>query len=453
MKLLKTHCVFFAIILGSFLRLSAQETEIKGISKRTKPDYVKLFSVNQGQMEEIASVKPTANGAFAFKFKAAYKGYYLVGFGTVNNGTQDKYKLYVKGNDQINLELTDTSYMLKGKNNKENLALEQWYKIAYKLERKTIYFNRGSRSFKEFFPMLEEAVAKSKPFDAGVKTGNSDFDQLLRQTTDYDLGYYTLTLLLYPSASKPDENDYTPYIKNFNADHFLQNEVLLRFPYGINMLNNLVAFKNKGLGYDFDKNLMSIPNDQLKGDYALMYAALARSYNKYSQIVDHYGKYFTRDDQKMRATAIEAKNAVYKTGAKAFGFTYPDVNDKMVSLSDFKGKLVLVDVWATWCGPCVKEIPSLKKLEEEFHGKDVAFLSVSVDDQKDKEKWKKYVADAQLGGVQIHSGPGAEISRDYKINGIPRFMLFDKNGNIIDVDSARPSDPKLKAVLNEWLSK
>nr|WP_197718679.1 TlpA disulfide reductase family protein [Pedobacter schmidteae] len=450
---MKTYCTFFAMLLGSFLNVKAQETEIKGTSKTTKPDFVKLFSVKQGQMVEIASVKPAANGTFDFKFKPTYKGYYLVGFGNANSGTQDKYKLYVQGNDQINLDLTDTSYILKGKNNKENLVLEQWYKTAYKLERKTIYFNRGPRSFKDFFPMLEETVAKSKPFSAGINTGNSDFDRLMRQTIAYDLGYYTLTLLLYPTASKPHEEDFTPYVKNFNADDFLQNEVLLQFPYGLNMLGNLVSFKNKNLGYDFDKNVLSIPNDQLKGDYALTYAGFAKSYNKYKEIVDTYGKYFTRADQKLRAESIEAKNSVYKPGAKAFNFTFPDVNGKLVSLNDFKGKVVLVDVWATWCGPCVKEIPSLKKLEEAFHGKDVAFLSVSVDDQKDKEKWRKFVADEQLGGVQLHAGPGSEVSKNYKISGIPRFMLFDKNGNIIDVDSARPSDPKLKETLNEWLNK
>lgn len=447
------YCAIFAMICCSFFSLRAQETEIKGVSKKTKPDLVKLFNVVHGQMAEIASVKPDGNGTFAFKFKPDYKGYYLVGFGNANNGTQDKYKVYVQGNDQINLELTDASYILKGKNNKENLVLENWYKTAYKLERKTIYFNRGNRSFTEFFPILEDVVAKAKTFAATHKTGNPDFDQLMQHTLKYDVGYYTLTLLLYPSASRPNVADYTPYIKNFDADQFLQDELLLKFPYGINMLGNLVAFKNKGLSYDFDKNVMSIPNDVLKGDYVLSYAALARSYNKYKEMVDKYKGYFTRMDQQLLAMVIDDKMSIYKPGAKAFPFTFPDANGKMVSLSDFKGKVVLVDVWATWCGPCVKEIPSLKKIEEEFHGKDVVFLSVSVDDHKDKEKWKKYVADEKLGGIQIHAGPGASISRDYKISGIPRFMLFDKTGSIIDVDCIRPSNPKLKEILGEWLNK
>lgn len=453
MKTMKTILAFYAIILCSFSTVSAQETEIKGVSKKTKPEQVKLFSVVQGQMEEVASVSPAANGIFSFKFKPAYKGYYLVGFGNVNSGIQDKFKVYVKGNDQINLELTDSMYVLKGKNNKENQVLEQWYKMAYKLERKTVYFNRGVRSFKDFFPILEDVVAAEKRWSIGNQTGNVDFDQLMKNTVKYDLGNYALTLLLYPSVSKPREEDYTPYVKNFNADEFLENEVLLQFPYGVNMIGNLVSFKNKSLGYDFDKNVMSIPNDQLKGDYALVYAGIAKSYTKYKDIINKYSKYFLRADQRARAAAIEAKMSIYKPGAKASNFTYPDVNGKQVSLTDFKGKLVLVDIWATWCGPCVKEIPSLKKLEEEFHGKDVVFLSVSVDDDKDKEKWKKFIANEQLGGVQVFAARNSQIAKDYKVSGIPRFMLFDKSGNIIDIDSPRPSDPKLKDTLNDWLSK
>lgn len=446
------HYIFLAtIIVGSFFAAKAQETEIRGISKKTKPEEVRLFSVAQGLMKEIGTVKPATDGTFSFKFKPAYKGYYLVGFGSVNNGIQDKFKLYVKGNEQINIELTDSGYRLSGKNNKENQVLEQWYQTAYKLERKTVYFDRGPRSFQDFFPLLEEVVAKAKSWSRSNYTGDAGFDQLMDKTVQYDLGYYALTLLLYPTASKPREEDYTPYVKNFNADRFLQNGDLLQFPYGLNMLNNLVAFKNKGLSYDLDKNIMSIPEDQLKGDYALSYAAIARSYTKYKEIVDKYGKYFLRDDQQARAEEVAAKMSVYKPGAKAFGFSYPDVNGKLVSLSDFKGKVVLVDIWATWCGPCVKEIPYLKKLEEEFHGQDVVFLSISLDDSKDKEKWKKFIKDEQLGGVQVFAGRGAQITKDYKVSGIPRFMLFDKDGNIIDVDSARPSNPELRGGLKNWL--
>ena len=87
--------------------------------------------------------------------------------------------------------------------------------------------------------------------------------------------------------------------------------------------------------------------------------------------MDRYGKYLVTPSLKARAEAIGT--ALYDTapGSIAADFTYPDVNGKEVSLSDFKGKVVLVDVWATWCGPCRGEIPHLKKLEQEMHGRGI----------------------------------------------------------------------------------
>src|SRR5690606_23739996 len=119
-------------------------------------------------------------------------------------------------------------------------------------------------------------------------------------------------------------------------------------------------------------------------------------------------------------------------------FTYPDLNGKMVSLTDFKGKVVLVDVWATWCGPCKAEIPALKKMEEELRAKDIVLLSVSVDEEKDKQKWKDFVKDENLTGVQVFASGWSDIAKFYKITGIPRFMVFDKKGNIVSTNSPRP---------------
>jgi thiol-disulfide isomerase/thioredoxin len=450
---MKKYYILLVLILGIICTAMAQFTEIKGVSKKTKADQVKLFKVLYGRIEEIAAIMPAANGDFNFKFQPEYKGYYLVGFGNANQGMQDKFKLYVKGNDKINMLLNDSTYVLTGINTKENQVLAQWHDFAYKLERKTIYFNRGRRSFSDFFPLLENVTTKAQKWIVGKETGNADFDQLMKSTVNYDPAYFALTLLLYPTASKPHEEDYTDYVKNFNADQFLQNEELFKFPYGANMINNLVAFKNGSLGYDFDQNLMSIKSDLLKGEFALSHASIVKSYSQYKEIVNKYGKYFLNADQKTRAEAIAAKMNIYKPGASAMNFTYPDITGKPVSLSDFKGKIVFVDVWATWCGPCKKEIPYLQALEEEFHNKDIVFMSVSVDVEKDKEIWKKFVVDQKLGGVQLMAGGRSKIAMDYKINGIPRFMLFDKDGNIIDVDAARPSDPKLKELISEWLNK
>lgn len=123
------------------------------------------------------------------------------------------------------------------------------------------------------------------------------------------------------------------------------------------------------------------------------------------------------------------------------------------SLVDLKGKYVYVDVWATWCGPCRKEIPFLQEVEKEFHGKNIAFVSVSIDRAKDHSKWEKMVADKQLGGIQLFADKDwkSKFVMDYKINGIPRFILIDPDGNIVSADAPRPSSPDLKTLLNELI--
>ncbi len=131
-------------------------------------------------------------------------------------------------------------------------------------------------------------------------------------------------------------------------------------------------------------------------------------------------------------------------------FNYPDQNGKNVSLDDLKGKYVYVDVWATWCGPCKREIPFLKEMDEEYHGKNIAFVSLSIDKMEHKDKWLKMIKDEDLKGIQILADKdwNSEFVTAYNIKGIPRFILIDKEGNILDSNAPRPSDPYLKEVLS-----
>ncbi len=82
-----------------------------------------------------------------------------------------------------------------------------------------------------------------------------------------------------------------------------------------------------------------------------------------------------------------------------------------------------------------------------MHGTDVVFGGVSVDESKDKQKWLDFIKTEGLKGVQLLAGGWSKITKDYKITGIPRFMVFDKKGNIVSVDVPRPSSPELKKML------
>lgn len=129
-----------------------------------------------------------------------------------------------------------------------------------------------------------------------------------------------------------------------------------------------------------------------------------------------------------------------KAGMASPDFRYRDVNGKVVTLKSLKGKYVYIDVWATWCGPCCAEIPYLKKLEQKLHGKKIVFVSMSVDENR--SVWQKFVKEREMGGVQLNAEGNETFMEAYRIKGIPRFILLDKKGKIVDADMTRPSDPK-----------
>ncbi len=136
-------------------------------------------------------------------------------------------------------------------------------------------------------------------------------------------------------------------------------------------------------------------------------------------------------------------------GMPAPAFSYPDTTGNLVSLANFKGKYVYIDIWATWCVPCIREFPKLKELEEEF-GDEIAFVSISIDIKK--EKWHKYVKENELTGIQILSqgGSKAEIMDPYMIQAIPRFIMVDPEGNLVDADASKPSYDNTRNLFEEW---
>jgi len=127
-------------------------------------------------------------------------------------------------------------------------------------------------------------------------------------------------------------------------------------------------------------------------------------------------------------------------GNQGFDFVGEDLEGNKVKFSDFKGKYVYVDVWATWCGPCKYEIPFLKELEHDYSDRNIVFLSYSIDD--DKEAWLNFIPENELGGVQIIGENAWEsaMTKYYKVNGVPTFMFFDTEGKIITVNMTRPSN-------------
>ena len=131
-----------------------------------------------------------------------------------------------------------------------------------------------------------------------------------------------------------------------------------------------------------------------------------------------------------------------------------DTSGNSITFKRFKGNYILIDFWASWCKPCVADIPHLKKILEEYKNDSIQFISVSLD--TDGNKWKKAIFDNKLNWLQVSELTGFHglVPTYCKIIvGVPQYVLVDRNGIIINSDAPRPDDPKLKILLNNSLKK
>lgn len=126
-------------------------------------------------------------------------------------------------------------------------------------------------------------------------------------------------------------------------------------------------------------------------------------------------------------------------------FTAVDRTGRRYTLSDFRGKYLYIDLWASWCGPCKRELPHLKRLSERFADREILFLGLSVDSERDD--WEKALDSEELPGTQLWLDPSSSFAADYGVDGIPRFILLDKEGHIVESNMLRPSSEGIDSYL------
>ncbi|QTE22484.1 TlpA family protein disulfide reductase [Polaribacter cellanae] len=199
---------------------------------------------------------------------------------------------------------------------------------------------------------------------------------------------------------------------------------------------------------EFKEKVSSIENkfDSILNSYKNLDTALVSKAKKQTDLMVTYFK-----------TEYKKIGVVRKGNPSPKFKNYVDFKGGKKSLDSFKGKYVYIDVWATWCGPCLQQIPFLKQLTQEYKDKNIEFISISTDEPRRsggswetaEKKWRKMVKNHGLKGVQLWAGEDYSFQQAYKITGIPRFILIDPNGIIIDANAPRPSQPSLKELFTK----
>ncbi len=155
------------------------------------------------------------------------------------------------------------------------------------------------------------------------------------------------------------------------------------------------------------------------------------------------------EDDHMRKVVQETFEAaqVLAPGNPAPGFTLTDINGETVSLEDFRGQVVYLDFWASWCGPCMQQVPYAKELKARMaEHDDLVFLYISVD--TDEAAWRRTVDNHEIQGVHLNvSGFDHPVPSSYNLRGVPTFYLIDREGMIFDNRPPRPNNERIDEVL------
>lgn len=137
------------------------------------------------------------------------------------------------------------------------------------------------------------------------------------------------------------------------------------------------------------------------------------------------------------------------TGQPAHDIVMKDTAGNEVRLSQFKGRPIFLDCWATWCGPCIQESPAFNTLSEKFKGEDIVFIQLSTDNSR--KAWLDFLAQKNHSLPQYNSTDHEGLVVNWQVKFIPRFILIDKDFKIFRAFAPRPSDPAISVCLEELL--
>ncbi len=362
-------------------------------------------------------------------------------------------------------------YIEPGKNFGIFMKIKDWHadvRFTGKGARKNEYLNH--KVLRDFYPDYktdEEGIFKT--LEAGEQQLSDVLDSMhfepsfnsLEKKRIHYLVYAYLTA--YPSFQiyQLKNEEYKPSEKFYEQLKLLipEEEQLLEMPeYQTAMMNLLQAFGLKGLqersewGYlenqlnYIEKNI----NSQLIKDF-LMDKIVTRYVEKngtdhLEEIVRFYHNNVQDPDKKLKFDELCGKWLKLVKGQPSPVFKCRNIEGKEVSLTDLAGKYVYIDIWATWCRPCRNEFLYLEQLVRKYENRNIYFVSLSCD--QDEKAWERVVRGEQLGGIQLYGGKKNDFINACVVRNIPRFILLDKQGYIIEADMTRPSDPETTKILD-----
>lgn len=425
---------------------------------------VSLYKVENGEAKRVSFRWPTNNDTCVFRFPLEKEAIFFLGK-TGGKGTDHKYVLYLKPGEKkwVNAYLSKASVEFDSckivKPNAETVFLQKWTNIL------NDYCNQGANRGKreQFIAAYSNFIKKAEQLKKKAVLPNKYFNQLFASKIEAEI--------IYPKAAA-----FFNFGKRMNAGYdtseahksFYQTLAgktfctagILNSDHGLQLVNYYLTYNQFQQTSSIEKALATtvidkatlLCNDTIRGAFLTQHMEGVTNYEQFTREIKPFETSFVLPGMKDAYQKKVDELTLYAKGLPAYNFSLYDTKGKQWSLADFKGSIVVLDIWAMWCAPCLAEKPFFLKVEEEFKNRnDIVFIGVSVDGLSRESVWKSFVEKKGWKNIELLSNFDESIMKYYKIEGIPRFMVFDKAGNIVTVDAPRPSDNGFRKLIEQTL--
>ncbi|WP_373521710.1 TlpA family protein disulfide reductase [Aquiflexum sp.] len=469
------------IVLGSCNEKDSQ-TIVCGILPDLQNATITLIPVDDyfpglKSKEAFPTVMTDSLGRFSFSFTSTEPNFYQI---ISNNYHQLKADIFIDSNDSIYIEQSSWSeepkFLIGGKGSEKLRHLEKDYTIFPKDK---LFFDKITSD--HFTSELEfKRFIDSIHFER-VNALNS-FSSIPKVVKKYHLN----TLDAERAAFLLEHLERRNYYTHGEFDYFFPDKTYYTFLDSIYFNNDFskttsakllsgkyltdkaqLAFKNRNEEEWWKENLnwkLNFIAHQTKSSWTDILALSTIGEYSFGLIADDFFDHLKLFEDNMRShfssdinrNRFELNIASFKNlepGSQAPDFVLPDSNGVLHKLSDFKGKIVYIDFWGTWCYPCIEEIPDALSLQEKYKDKPVNFVYVALEHSSDIIRWKEFIAGKnQRFGKFLDNKPFPgvhlvaedqfrnEAIRDYKINFAPTHVLIDQNGKIVKARAKRSKD-------------
>jgi len=352
----------------------------------------------------------------------------------------------------------DSTFTFKGSLANENNILDSLrveqdkvnYRYVYSsaLEKATQYLDSASTAQKKLLERLSinETLA-------------GDFLSYTKASIDYNNAMYKLYIAT--RKDKQPEN-YYDFLKNVvieNEDYidigryqgFLSQYIDIKANESYSALDSLKQEESDALFHESLKVVKGLKNDKVRAFalYKTMYYRLRT--HGLENFEAHYNYFIAHNEDPVYAEELKSLYQIKKRlapGQPAPEFKLENIDGKMVSLNDFKGQYVYIDFWHPGCSRSARELPYFLNLYSDYKDKNIAFLSVSGND--DEEEWRNYVKENKDIGTSLRAERSwdSKTYKDYQISGHPSFVLIDPKGKIVNAVAPKPSSEDIRATFD-----